>query len=49
MMRTPDGHGRLELSRFSHAACGRRSPQRPGERSRLPPRHVRRGRHRRDA
>ena len=28
MMRTPDGHSRLELSRF-RAACGRRSPQRP--------------------
>ena len=35
MMRTPDGHGRLELSRFLYAACGRRSPERPGERSRL--------------
>ena len=34
---------------ISHAAYGRRSPQRPGERSRLPTRHVRRGRHRRDA
>ena len=31
MMRTPDGHGRLELSR-SHAACRRGSPERPGER-----------------
>src|SRR5213078_2734450 len=49
MMRTPDGHGRLELSRFPHPACRRGSPQRPGERSRLPPRDVRRGRHRRDA
>ena len=46
MMRTPDGNGRLELSR---AACRRGSPQRAGERSRLPPRHVCRGRHRRDA
>ena len=49
MMRTPDGHGRLELSRFLDAACGRRSPERPGERSRLPTCHVRCGRHRRDA
>ena len=31
------------------AACGRRSPQRPGERSRLPTRHVHRGGHRRYA
>src|SRR4026207_1843349 len=31
------------------AACGRRSPERPGERPRLPARHVRGGRHRRDA
>jgi hypothetical protein len=31
MMRTPDGHGRIELS-LSNAACGRRSPERPGER-----------------
>ena len=34
---------------ISHAACRRRSPERPGERARLPTRHVRRGRHRRDA
>src|SRR5580698_9625918 len=44
MMRTPDGHGRLELSRFL-APCRRGSPEGPGERSRLPSRHVRRGRH----
>jgi hypothetical protein len=43
MMRTPDGHGRLELSRFL-AACRRGSPERSGERPRLPTRHVRRGR-----
>ncbi len=49
MMRTPDGHGRIELSRFSHAAYGRRSPERSGERTRLSPRHVRRGRPRRYA
>jgi len=42
MMRTPDGHGRVEMSR-------RRSPQRPSERSRILARHVRRGRHRRHA
>ena len=28
MMRMPDGHGRIELA-LSHAACGRRSPERP--------------------
>src|SRR5438309_7575991 len=48
MMRTPDGHSRLEISR-SHARHGRRSPERPGELSRLSTRDVRRGRHRRDA
>src|SRR3954464_7901302 len=48
MMRTPDGHSRRALP-LPHAAYRRRSPQRSGERSRLPPRHVRRGRHRRDA
>src|SRR5438128_4342536 len=47
MMRTPDGHSRLELSRFLAPPRGRRSPQRPGERSRLSPRHVHRGGHRR--
>ena len=46
MMRTPDGHSRLEIS---HAAYGRRSPQGAGQRSRLPACHVRRGRHRRNA
>src|SRR5581483_1280607 len=48
MMRTTDGHGRLELSRFPHAARRRGSPHGPSERSRLRPRHVLRGRHRRD-
>ena len=45
MMRTPDGHSRP----LPRAACGRRSPQRPGERSRLPARHVHGGGHRRYA
>jgi catechol 2,3-dioxygenase-like lactoylglutathione lyase family enzyme len=48
MMRTPDGHGRLELSRFivpRVVADHRNAPVI----SRLPTRHVRRGRHRRDA
>ena len=47
MMRTPDGHSRLELSRFLTppvVADHRKAPVR----SRLPPRHVRRGRYRRD-
>src|SRR5262245_26942929 len=43
MMRTPDGHGRLEISHFLTPPPGCGSPQRPGERARLPPRHVRRG------
>src|SRR6266508_3537725 len=34
---------------ISRAACGRRSPERSGERSRLPTRHVRGGGHRRYA
>jgi hypothetical protein len=42
MMRTPDGHGRIEPLAISRSACGRRSPERPGERSRLPACHVRR-------
>jgi predicted enzyme related to lactoylglutathione lyase len=33
MMRTPDGHGPARDLAISHAACGRRSPERPGERS----------------
>jgi len=34
---------------ISHPACSRRSPEHPGERARLPTRHVHRRRHRRDA
>ena len=49
MMRTPDGHSRLEISRFLTPPCSRRSPDRSSERSRLSTRDVRRGRHRRDA
>ncbi|MHC2215170.1 catechol 2,3-dioxygenase-like lactoylglutathione lyase family enzyme [Rhizobium leguminosarum] len=45
MMRTPDGHSRLELSRFLTPPVVEGSPQCPGERSRLPPRHVHRRRH----
>ena len=29
MMRTPDGHSRIELSPIPRAACGRRSPETP--------------------
>ena len=49
MMVTPDGHSRLETLAISHPACSCRSPERPGERSRLPTRHVHCGRPRRDA
>src|SRR5215831_11990101 len=49
MMRTPDGPRPARALPLPHSACRRGSPQCPGERSRLPPRHVRRGRHRRDA
>src|SRR5204863_3574945 len=42
MMVTPDGHSRLELSRFLTPACNLRSPYCPCERSRLPARHVHR-------
>jgi catechol 2,3-dioxygenase-like lactoylglutathione lyase family enzyme len=48
MMRTPDGHSRLELSRFLGPPVVADQPKRSGERSRLPASHVRRGRHRRD-
>ena len=48
MMRMPDGHGRIEPRAF-YAASGRRSPERTGQRPRLPPRHVRGGRPRRYA
>jgi catechol 2,3-dioxygenase-like lactoylglutathione lyase family enzyme len=48
MMRTPDGHGRVELTKF-HAppAVGRRPAQRAGEHAGHPSHHVRRRRHRR--
>jgi len=42
MMRTPDGHSRLELSRFLTPSVVADQRCTPGERSRLPPRHVRR-------
>ena len=42
MMRTPDGHSRLEISRFL-APPDCRSPHCPGERSRLPTGDVQRG------
>ena len=48
MMRTPDGHEAARALPLPHAARRRGSPQRPRERFRLPPRHVCRGRHRRD-
>ena len=44
MLVTPDGHSRLELSRFLTPPVVR-SPERPGERSRLPTCHVHCGRH----
>jgi catechol 2,3-dioxygenase-like lactoylglutathione lyase family enzyme len=44
MMVTPDGHSRLEISRFL-TPPSRRSPERSCECSRLPARHVHRGRH----
>jgi len=43
MMRTPDGHSRLELSRFLAPAVAGRSPRRAGEFARLSARHVCRG------
>src|SRR5215813_208220 len=49
MMRTPDGHGRLELSRFLTPPVVADHRNAPGERSRLPTGHVCRGQHRRDA
>ena len=49
MMRTPDGHGRLELSRFLTPPAVADHRNAPGERSRLLARHARRGRHRRHA
>src|SRR5580698_1855083 len=49
MMRTPDGHSRLEMSRFLAPPRDRRSPERPGERPGLPTRDVHRGGYRRYA
>jgi catechol 2,3-dioxygenase-like lactoylglutathione lyase family enzyme len=42
MLRTPDGHSRLELSRFLAPPVVADHPQGPGERSGLPPLNVRR-------
>src|SRR5829696_1643083 len=48
MMRTPDGHSRLELTKVPHSAAGQsRAGKRAGERARDTPHHVRRRRHRR--
>ena len=44
MMVTPDGHSRLELSRFLTRRLSR-SPDRSCQLARLPPRHVRCRRH----
>ena len=42
MMRTPDGHGRVELTRFHTPAGGQgRAGERAGERAGHPPHHVR--------
>ena len=49
MMRMPDGHGRIELSRFLTPPVVADHRKARSERSRLPPRNVRRRRHRRDA
>jgi catechol 2,3-dioxygenase-like lactoylglutathione lyase family enzyme len=49
MLRTPDGHGRLEMSRFVAPPVVADHRNAPGERPRLPTRHVRRGGHRRHA
>jgi catechol 2,3-dioxygenase-like lactoylglutathione lyase family enzyme len=49
MMRTPDGHSRLELSRFLSPPVVADHPQCASQRPGLPPRHVCRGRPRRDA
>jgi catechol 2,3-dioxygenase-like lactoylglutathione lyase family enzyme len=41
MMRTPDGHGRLELTKFRNPKAGRRrAGDRPTERAGPPERHV---------
>jgi hypothetical protein len=49
MMRTPDGHGRLELSRFLEPPVVADHRNVPVKRAGLPAGHVRSGRHRRDA
>src|SRR6266516_2964427 len=49
MMRTPDGHSRLELSRFLTPPAVADHRRAPVKRSRLPTRHVHRGGHRRYA
>src|SRR5437660_2816161 len=49
MMRTPDGHSRLELSRFLTPAVVADHRNAPVNASSLPARHVCRGRPRRDA
>ena len=49
MMRTPDGHSRLELSRFLRPPVVADHRNAPGQRPGLPSRHVHSGRHRRDA
>ena len=47
MMRTPDGHSRLELTKFQQADGGqRRAEQRAGEHAGHTSHHVRRRRHR---
>ena len=45
MMVTPDGHSRLEISRFLSPACNCRSSKRACECSWLPTSNVRRRRH----
>jgi catechol 2,3-dioxygenase-like lactoylglutathione lyase family enzyme len=49
MMRTPDGHGRLGLSRFLTPPVVADHRKAPVNALVLPPRDVRRGRYRRDA
>src|SRR5205807_8145817 len=49
MMRTPDGHSRLELSRFLAPSVVADHRNAPVNASSLPTRHVCRGRPRRDA
>src|SRR5947208_7791787 len=48
MMRTPDGHGGIELAKFHTPPAVRSEPENaPGERARHTPHHVRGPRHRR--